>query len=240
MTDRSEEIVSDDMLMALADGEMEDEQAIALRAMINRDRSLAERYAVFTGTAAALRAAYAQTTVPQRLIAAALTAPAGTDTPEIAAAKTGDTVVPFRRQIAWPLALAATLAAGIGIGWGLNMAGGPAGAPGLSHVAEAVSDVTTGEASDVAGFGEARVLGSFETEKGLCRLIAVEPTGDPAGRILACRDGADWQVALSVTVGAGRSFAPASDATTEMIDSYLHNIGAGPALSAEAEERALR
>ncbi|MCM2563635.1 hypothetical protein M8756_16040 [Lutimaribacter sp. EGI FJ00015] len=237
MSDPRENSVSDDMLMALADGELEPEQADALRARIENDPALAARYAVFTETANALRAAYTQDGVPDRLVKAVLATPAATDKP---ATKTANNILPVLPRVAWPLALAATLAAGVGLGWGLRSPDGPAGTPGLADVARTVSDVPTGQTYDVAGFGTARVLGTFDTEQGLCRLIAVSPASDPAGRFLACRKGGDWRIAISVTDGPDSGFTPASDVATEVIDDFLSAIGAGRALTVEAEASALR
>lgn len=237
MSDPNEQSVSDEMLMALADDELDTEQAEALRARIENDSALSERYAVFTDTAHALRAAFAPDDVPDRLIATATTAPAGPRMPD---SRDTGAVVPLRRRIVWPLALAASLLVGIGLGWGLKGPVGPVRTPDLADVARALSAVPTGQSQDVAGFGTARVLGSFETGQGLCRLIAVNRAGAAAGRFVACRDGSDWRVALSVTEGPESGFAPASQAATEVIDIYLDAIGAGPSLDAGAERRVLR
>lgn len=228
MTDFETEGVSDDMLMALADGELEQAQAEALRARIESDPSLAARYAVFTDTAEALRAAFAQPEIPAHLVDAVERA--GESTPS------GDAVVvPFRRRtFAWPAALAASLAIGLGLGWVLN-GSAPHPVPGLQDAAQAVSALPTGEARQVAGLGDIRVLGSFETGRGLCRLIALQPDSGNPSRIVACRADGGWDIALSVSDGAGGDYAPASSTGTEMLDLFLDSIGAGPALAPEAE-----
>jgi hypothetical protein len=229
MTERNNEEVSDEMLMALADGELDSAQAAALRARIARDPELAQRLAVFTETAAALRAAFAQGEVPPRLIAAVEAA-------EVDRQPEDRKVVAFpSRSTLWPMALAASLALGVGLGWGLKGTNAPMSAPSLAEVAQAVSGVPTGETAEVARLGAARVLGSFETERGLCRLIAVEPDEGGRGRFVACRDVEGWDVALSLSDGSTAGYAPASAMGTEMIDLYLDAVGAGAALDAETE-----
>lgn len=239
MTDGHTEEVRDEMLMALADGELDDTQAAALRARIAADPELAARHAVFSETAVALRAAFAQDAVPAHLVDAVERAPMGRDPND-------GNVVPVRaRAAAWPLALAASLALGIGLGWGLKGADAPDAGPSLAEVAQAVSGVPTGGSADVASLGAARVLGSFETQRGLCRLIAVTPVQGDHARFVACRDagGPDatgWDVALSVADGQDDGYSPAADTATLMIDLYLDAVGAGPALDAAQEAEALQ
>ena len=135
MTQFDTEGVSDEMLMALADGELGQPEADALRARIAREPALAARYAVFTETAEALRAAFVQPEIPAHLIEAVERAQTGRT-----ATQTG-TVLPFRqRALVWPTALAASLAIGLGLGWVLNGSGGAPAAPGLQDVAKAVSN----------------------------------------------------------------------------------------------------
>ncbi|MGK7755329.1 MULTISPECIES: anti-sigma factor family protein [unclassified Roseovarius] len=227
--------VSDEMLMALADGELDGATADDLRARIEQDPDLAARYALFAETAASLRAAFAQGAVPEHLVRA-VRSTAITESQD----RSGATVVPMRRRIAWPLALAASLAIGIGFGWTLQDRFAPAGAATLEHAAAALSDVPTGQTRDVAGLGPARALASFETDQGLCRLISVQPVVSIPRRILACREAGGWTVAVSVADGSGDGFSPASDAATEMLDLYLDTIGAGQPLDAASEAKILK
>ena len=241
----------DEMLMALADGELDGPEAERLMARIERDPALAERYAMFTRTAEALREALTPGDVPPHLVAMVRNAPADTAPGALPEAPRG-TILPFPGRATWPAALAASLLLGLGIGWGLGGPGGterggtPVTAMGLPSVADLMSDVPTGGSRDLAGTGTARVIGSFETGRGFCRLIATAPgpateaTSDaaPAQRFVACREGAEWQVAISVVEGGG--YAPASAAASQTIDLYLDAIGAGPALTPEAEAGLMR
>lgn len=237
MNTPDQESVSDEMLMALADDELDNVTAEGIRARIDQNPDLAARYAVFAETSMTLRAAFAQGDVPERLVAAVRTAPIGEGRLH---GQNGPSVVPLRRRAAWPLALAASLAIGVGFGWLLQGELGPTAPMSLDEAAKALSDVPTGQAREVTGFGSARVLGSFETEHGLCRLISVQPSQSAPGRFLACRDGSEWTVALSVADGPRQGFSPASDVATEMLDMYLDTIGAGPALDAQSETDALK
>jgi hypothetical protein len=229
--------VSDAMLMALADGELDGATAENLRERIEQDPDLAARYAIFTDTSASLRAAFDPGDVPARLVAAVRTASLEQDRSD---GQTVASVALFRQRATWPLALAASLAVGIGLGWILQ--GGPAatGPASLADVAETLSDIPTGQPRDIPGLGAARVLGSFDTERGLCRLISLQPSQSLAQRFLACRDASGWSVALTVADGPLEGFSPANDAATEMFDLYLDAIGAGPPLDAQGETKALK
>lgn len=233
---------SDAMLMALADGELPEPEAGALRARIAADPALAGRFAVFVRTRAALREAFPPEPVPASLIAAILEAPvAGAP-----AGQSGGAVVvplPARRRVTRPLALAASVVLAVGLGGFLSGRALAPDAP-VSLAATAVAalgDAVTGQAAPLAGGAEARVLGSFDTDVGLCRLVGVEAVDGARERVLACRDAVapgGWQVMLEVAQSAGSdAFLPASDGAEVLIDSLLDTLGAGPALT-EAEERA--
>ena len=237
MTEHEDKGVENEMLMALADGELDDAEAKALMRRIERNPQLAARYASFAQTAEALRAAFARGEMPAHLINAVRSAP-------------GEAVIPRRRSerkiltaafeflglLAQPAAVAAMLAAGVGLGWVLRGDGdGPSAGLDQRTMAAAVSDMPTGETREVAGGGTVRVLGSFQTARGLCRLILTDTLPTGGARFVACRNDADWQVMVSVAEAGESGFAPASATATEAIDLYLDAIGAGAALSAEAE-----
>ncbi|MDD9726825.1 hypothetical protein PVV74_15295 [Roseovarius sp. SK2] len=229
--------VSDEMLMALADGELDGATAEDLSQRIEQDPDLAARYALFAETATSLRAAFAQGAVPEHLVETVRETPTDDgqtqDRPVSA-------VVPLRHRRAWPLALAASLVIGVGVGWTLQERFAQSGAAPLEDVAAALSDVPTGQTRDVGGVGPARALGSYETQQGLCRLISVQPAGTMPRRFLACRNASEWAVVVSVADGSRDGFSPANDAATEMLDLYLDTIGAGPALDASSEAKALK
>ena len=242
MTQHNNRTVSDDMLMALADGELTGPDADKLRARIRTDPALAARYALFTRTAGALRQAMDPGPVPAHLIAAVLTSPAA-DQPASAQAATPmrpRKASPAGRMI-WPLALAASLVLAVGVGSYLAQRGTlPAGSS-PAMAATALATTATGGSVTLADGSTARALGSFDTELGLCRLIALQQGAGASDRAIVCRQtqGQDWQTALVVTQGDGAAFSLASDRAVATIDSFLDTIGAGAPLSPAEEARAL-
>lgn len=232
------EDVSDEMLMALADGELPEAQATALRARVERDPALTARFWVFTETRTLLGAAMDPGPVPDRLVQTILTASAG--------AELATTLVPFvaRRRFVVPVlatALAASLALVVGLaGFELGRRAVPGLAPGGPLAAVlAVSQSPTGATVALADGGTARALGSFDTDAGFCRLIITQGPSRPAERIIACRNDGGWNVLLSVFSGNGTSFATASDYSGEMVDDMLDRLGAGMALTHDEESQRL-
>lgn len=237
-TDRN---VSDEMLMALADGELSGPDASKLHARIKADPALAVRYARFTDTAAILRQAMDLGPVPDHLIASVLTTPTG-----MPDSKTDQTVVPLQgaagkpRILAWPVALAASLVLAVGIGGFLTGRGMTPPPAGLDAAASELAGTATGGSVLLRDGSTARALGSFETDLGLCRLIAFESAAGQADRAIACKAEADtWQIALRVTEGGAGMFMPASDMAVGLIDDFLDGIGAGAVLPPDEELRAL-
>lgn len=226
---------SDDMLMALADDELRGAEAEALRARIAADPVLSARFAVFTESREALRRAFDPGATPERLVAAIRDAAGGE----------AENVVRFRprRGIGAPLALAASLLLAVGAGGflagrALAPAGGAAD-PG-AVAAAGLAGLGTGAGMDLAAGGEARVLGSYRTDRGLCRLIELAQADGRAERAVVCRDQArDWAVVATVAAGRAGDYIPASDTAAALIELVLDDLGAGPALAPAEEAAAL-
>ncbi len=244
MTHETNMNVSDEMLMALADGELTGPDASKLMARIKADPDLAARYALFTGTAAALRQAMDPGPVPDYLISTVLTAPAGEAATQHAATSK---VTPLPRKagatprsMVWPMALAASFALAVGLGGflaGRSLAPAPAG---LDTAAAALAGTATGGSVTLADGSMARALGSFDTDLGLCRLIAVDGVDGHADRAVVCQaEDSAWRTALSVTEGSAGMFLPASDMSVSLIDDFLDGIGAGAAMTPDAEAQVL-
>jgi hypothetical protein len=240
---------SDEMLMALADGELPDPEAAALHARIAADPALADRYAVFAGTRAALRAAFPPEPVPASLIAGIMAAPVSQSEDAAPPSRAEGKVVAFPQRLRRlaPMALAASLVLAVGLGGYLGGAAfGPRAPVSLAAAAVAsLSDAVTGQDVGLRGGAQARVLGSYMTDAGLCRLVGVETLDGTQERVLACRPddpvqraGGEWQVLLEVAMSIGHgTFLPASAGAETLVDDLLDRLGAGPALT-EAEERA--
>jgi hypothetical protein len=217
------EEVSDDMLMALADGELNQIDAERLRRAMEADPVLAARYADFAATRRLLQAAYPLEPVPDRLVAAVTK-------------YSRSHVVPLRRPVSslagWGMAIAASIVLALGGFWiGRNTV------PMTDSVALATAGLPTGGEARLPDGSTARVLASYDTALGLCRLIGQEDL-----RHVICRNpqAGTWVTALSVHAGNADSFMPASDLGIGLIDRLLDDIGAGPALDAAAERALLR
>jgi hypothetical protein len=234
--------VSDEMLMALADGELGDAEAAALMRRIAADPAVAARHALFVETRSAVAAALRPGPVPDRLVRAILDAPAS-DTAAPAQ------VLPFRprRSLAvqparWLAAVAAVALMAVGIG---GFLAGRATAPGTLAAAPSAAAIgqmaalPAGAELAVGGDATMRVLASFRTDLGLCRLAALSDPAQGESRLVACRSGAGWQLALTVREGAPGGFRLASDLAVSTVDAFLDGIGAGPALGAAEEAAAL-
>ncbi len=237
MTEEEEDV----MLMRLADGELPEPEAAALRRRLAAEPALAARYALFTGTrrlAAEAYASVAEERVPDRLLAAVRAAAA----PPTAA------VMPFRRGGRFktearggrllPLALAASVAALLAAPAGYLMGrqgnaglGDPLAGSGAVIAAALEQDASGGERR--AGGTVVRVLASHPVEAGICRDFAVEaPQGAALG--IACREGGAWRLRASVALVGGEALRPANP-DHPVIGAALERLGAAPPLDAERE-----
>lgn len=222
---------TDEMLMALADGELDDATAVRLWDRIARDPDLAARFDRFAATGQALRMAYPPEPVPDHLIAAIMAAPVGQPEGRVVAFRPRLRAA-FQGSAGMALAASVLLAVGLG-GFLAGRIDAPAtgGAPSLVAAADALSATPTGGQADLPGGGTARALASYQTDLGLCRLIETD-----ADRGILCRDDVSpWALALAVPGGGADSYLPASDLGTGLIDIALDEIGAGAALDPAAE-----
>ena len=223
---------SDEMLMALADGELPEPQSTQLLARIAANPDLAARYALFTDTRAFVQEAYAPGPVPDALVQAILDAP----TSNVVA-------LPARRPVWAGMALAASLVLAVGLGGffaGQGFGPGPqAAADPARDAARLLATTLTGGSAAQPDGGSARVLASYQTDLGLCRLIALEFASGGAERAMVCQEGTDWAVALSVIAGTEEAYLPASETATALIDTFLDGFKASAPLEAEAEAAAL-
>lgn len=213
--------VSDDMLMALADGELNEIEAARLRRLIAADPALGARYRDFAVTRNLLQEAYPLEPVPDRLRAAVMA-----EAPRVVPLRSG-----MRHLAGWGMALAASLVLVLG-----GFVAGRGTGAGAVDVAVATADLLTGAETRLPDGSTVRVLGSYDTSIGLCRLL-----GQDDLRHVVCRDpqAGGWVTAFSVDAGSAGNFMPASDLSAAAIDRLLDDVGAGPALDAVAEGAAL-
>ncbi len=231
--------VNDEKLMALADGELPEAEARALQSRIRTDPVLAVRFEVFVRTRRALAEALDPGPVPDYLVKTIQDTPVGN--PRAA------TVTPFRSRpiitgSRWGLALAASLFLTVGLGGfelGRRLAPMTA-APDSIAAVRTISEIPTGREITLATGGVARVLGSFDTAVGFCRLIALADGSETHERIVACRTNDSWRVMLSVAIDGADTYLPASDTAVGLVDDLLDSLGAGPALELDEELSRLR
>lgn len=257
---------TDEILMAFADGELDDETTRRVEAALESDDELMTRIAMFMETRAASREALKpllDEPVPDRLAekvrAMAAEAavsredgrPAATDKPV-----NPDNVVTFRRPepaaelqrrpSQLMMALAASLLIVVGGVGGYWVGGGGQANIGSPQVAGLVdrdiADILDQRASGeeiVVGDARVRLVSTFQASgEQVCREYEMKLSDQQDFVSVACRSPAGWQTQLAIaTPESGEGFAPAS--SLETVDSYLTSIGAGAPLEAEAEKKAL-
>ena len=229
--------VTDEMLMAYVDGELEGAAADDVRRATDSDATLAQRANAFRTTREMAKGAYAgvkSEPVPEKLIAMVL-------------GGGNANVVPLRRnwartwasRAALPLAASIALLAGAG-GYWIALQSTPGGADlfGGRAVAEALGDTPSGaERTLRTASGEARLrtLATYRVEGGLCRTFEVASGSQETVRGVGCARGNDWRVDVAVAAGGSNSFTPASSGAPAAVDAYLDALDAQGPLSAEEE-----
>jgi hypothetical protein len=233
--------IDDDTLMALADGEIDGDEAARLHAEIEADPDLAARYALFTQTSGWVKAAALAD--PEAAVSPDLQARIR----EMAASTPTETenVVPLRRPAPrWrPVALAASLALAVGLSAGLLLApgGSETGVPMLSAaVQEQLGTLPSGAEAGLPDGRRVSVVASFTDSAGaFCREYESTAQGGPGYVGVACRDGAEWSLRFAVaTPSQTTGYAPAS--SLEALDAFYAATGASEPLSAEAERGYLK
>ncbi|PTQ74602.1 anti-sigma factor family protein [Celeribacter persicus] len=236
--------LSDEILMAYADGELDSETSRAVEVAMQADSSVADRVALFGETKHILKQAAlarSEAPLPQPLKAKIDRAFANAETaPEV--------IVPLRqrRKTEWqPLALAASIALAIGLGGGLLLSRtltpqttvADLAVLSTSVVRATLNDLPSGAERHVAG-GVVRAIASFRDADGtLCREFEFD--GSARAHIaVACHSDDTWVLRFAVIADvASGGYAPAS--SHDALDAYLVSIDAGPPLSAESEADSL-
>lgn len=235
--------LTDEMLMAYADGALGAEDSARLRARLEADPALAARLAPFAGTRDALarlaRRDAAAVALPPGLQARMIARMAEARVEAMAAP--ADKVVALqprdaRRMPLWSGALAASLALAIGLGGGLMLGQGGGGA--VSPVVAALDTLPAGAEETLADGTRLRIVASFVSAEGaLCREYEVtRPTGMHSVEV-ACDAGSGWEVQLMLALAGSEGYAPAS--APELLDLYYVQSDAGAPLSAAEEAAAL-
>jgi hypothetical protein len=242
---------STETLMAYADGELDAETRQAIEAEMAVDPQVAQEVARHRALRLKLRSALGDViheTVPDRLINAARTSPAGTraQVTDIAAAR-ATRKAPEKRRWSWPEwgAIAASLMLGV-LGGRAALIGNSADAIVAENgrmiaggeLASALNDRPSGTQD---GGGKVHVSASFRAKDGdYCRTFAVKEDAALAG--LACNDAGKWNVralAQSEKAAAGDYRMATTSMPASIAKAVEENIE-GEALDADEEAAARR
>lgn len=236
--------VTDEMLMALADGELDSETARDIMRSVAADPALGRRIAEFRETRVLAKEAFAnalEEAVPDRLVAAV--------------ARGGDrrrwAVRPLANKLWLPLG-AAIAASAVGFAVGMMLTTGlrqnPSALPDARQIVRLLETAPSGEVLPWSGERVGEPEGIFEATAsypvadGVCRtfsLISAAP-GQAGWRGVACHHGEAWNVEMIIAgprTGEDVLFSTASDRGTQSIDSFLDSMGAGESLDATVEEK---
>jgi hypothetical protein len=239
--------VTDEDLMAYADGEADAATQQWIDAALAEDDALAARLAVFLESREAVQAAFApklQEPVPEKLLAAVqamatkAAAPAPGNVVSLDAHRQG------RRSMIVPGAMAAAIV--LGLGFVIGQALGPIGGNRTTAVAAladpsiqtALSTVPTGDEQVIGQEATFRAIASFRDVDGtFCREFEhARPEGDTYVSV-ACDTGEDWAIKLVIATGSGTGYAPAS--ALETLDAWMVSTEAQPPMSSTEEIEAL-
>ncbi|HWX81210.1 MAG TPA: hypothetical protein VNZ02_14005 [Steroidobacteraceae bacterium] len=247
--------ISDETLMAFADGELDDAARSAVESALRADPQLQKRVAEHRALRQRIQAAYSSELsepVPERLLSAARgkVDPSGTNVVNLQDAREAMVRNAARarpRKTWWqPVgSIAASLMIGLGLGYGVwhqssapltRNGGGALVASG--PLAEALSQQLSADRSPAAAV---QIGISFLARSGdYCRTFVLAGAVSPAG--LACHHGQEWQIqTLTQSAGTGNATAPYRTATSEMPPAILKAVeeqNAGEPLDPAAESAA--
>jgi anti-sigma factor ChrR (cupin superfamily) len=219
--------ISDETLMAYADGELDAATRASVEAAMQEDAEIAKRVAHHRTMRETMRGAFSAVLnepVPERLIAAARAQHTGAQRNAVAdlsvAREAARQKVSAPRRRWQPAAVAASLLLGLGLGFlAWHGSGGAliqSGAGGRLVATAALAEALSTQLSDDRSTDRAAIAGlSFRSKSGAyCRTFSL--TGSDASSGLACREGTDWRIkALAqsprATVGSGNFRTAASE-----------------------------
>jgi hypothetical protein len=193
--------ISDETLMAYADGELDAADRASVEAAMQADPEIGKRVARHRALRETMRGAFSavlQEPVPDRLIAAArqrVAKSAVVDLSEARAAARQKTAPAPRR---WqPAAMAASLLLGLGLGFmAWHGSGGGLIQPGAGGLVAnaALAEALSTQLSDDRAADRVAITGlSFRSKTGdFCRTFSL--TGSDAASGLACHEGSDWRI----------------------------------------------
>jgi hypothetical protein len=244
----SELHLTDEILMAFADGELDEPVAAAVARVMAQDHVVAKKIIDFQQSRRLTRSVFASTLstdVPvelQAAISAQIQAfEAGSSEREKSKLPEAKSVR-FRRSYGFTkVALAASLAAvGVAIGYFLGsharLEGGEMARLEDPLIRQELSRLETGREVEM-GIGRFRVVSTYRLADGsLCREFRLRSASSTANAV-ACRAD-EWTVTFALTEPAGGAeYMPSSGG--DLMEIYLQHLGAGEPLDRESELKAL-
>jgi hypothetical protein len=243
--------ITDEMLMAYADGELPADEAAEVERAVAADQALAARAALFAESRSAVQRAFADPPVVPASLEARIRAMAETDAALHQSQTLQGNVIDLaaRRRVVpfWQVPAAAAIALGIGVGstWltakdgdrtgGLEIAGlrDPA-------IIDALDTVPSGERVALPGGAALAAIATYRDGNGaLCREFEHDRPGGSTVVAVACNVDEIWDVRFAIAAAAANAegYAPAS--SLEALDTFLSATEAGAPLAAEDEAAAL-
>jgi hypothetical protein len=227
--------VTDEMLMAYADGELDGAEKDTVARLAATDPLIAARIARFARSRQAVKEAFAPIhaePVPPALVAAVL-------------GSGGEKPAQDNPILRWLVPVAATLVvvAGVGgyfagtMGSATSDGGFMAAATGTA-VTDALAMTPSGTEVSVSSAGyavTASATGTYQTDGGMCRIYEASSDGQFL-RGITCTSGEGWSVPVATLEQAGETYRPASEAGLYALDAFLDGVGAGGDIGDAAEQ----
>lgn len=234
--------VTDEMLMAYVDGELDADAVAAIDAAAAGDTDLAARLAWHRQLSVAVAGAYAGVAgepVPERLLAAVRAPTEPAKVVNLDAFRKPQAAAPGPSWNRWG-AIAAGLVAGLAVGLGIPRGETPMVGGDMRAHGQLASALENQLASSPKTDGLVRVgLTVRATDGRYCRTFTMTRGAGPAG--LACRDGSGWTVRMAVAQTGGRGagdFRTAAADTPPEVIAAVEALMQGAPLDAGAEAAA--
>jgi hypothetical protein len=239
----------DEILMAFADGELDETVAAAVEQAMRNDPAVAARVVDFARSRRMARSAFLAEVVPapssalEDAVLAQIRAVEGVQRQDSGSSgrEEGRARDWSRRMLPLAACLAAVAAGSLGYLAGAR-SGPAAGHVGLvadlqsPTVTERLDRISSGHEEDTAS-GRLRVVSTIRTANGsVCREFELAQAPRKADAI-ACRQDGAWGVTLAVIGQENTGYAPADGA--DVVGSYLQSVGAGAPLTGADEVKAL-
>ena len=242
----SELYLSDEILMAFADGELDEPIAAAVAKAMAEDPGTARRIVDFQKSRRLMRSAFSEALMPEvppALQAAVSAQIEAYEAKERRAAQEVPRRVRSRGLPFLPMALAASVAV---VATGIGYWAGGQGSQRTDNLMARLEDPTThrelsrmasGDEVDLP-FGRLRVISSYRLGNGaLCREFRLTLVSEAAEAVACRRNG--WNVTFALVGDAAADAGYVPSGGEDPMAAYLQAVGAGTPLVDEAEAKAL-